>query len=240
MKFKEGMIKFKDAILDALFPNDIKCIFCGRDIPSGTICEKCNQEEIYNNKNRCEFCDTPIKEGNFVCDHCKTKKQNRHFEKLTCPFIYDGYVRQALLKFKSDGAKYLAKAFALHMAQRLEVEQVEFDIIVPVPSFKSTTKKRGYNPAFVLAEELSKLTGKPLEDVLYKNIKTKNQKFLDYSQRQENLENSMILLNKSVIKDKNILIVDDIITTGATIEACAKLLIKAKNIYGCAFARRSI
>lgn len=240
MKFRERMIKLKEVILDALFPSDFKCIFCGHDIPSGDICDKCNQEEIYNNKNRCQVCDSPIKEGNRICDHCKNKKSDRHFSNLYCPFIYDGYVRKALLKFKSDGAKYLAKPFAKYMADRLIYEQVEIDVIVAVPSHRDTVKKRGYNPARVLAEELSKIMNIPFEDVFYKTVKTKNQKFLDYSQRQSNLENSMVLLNKSAVKNKNVLIVDDIITTGATIEACAKLLLKAKNIYGCAFARRAI
>ena len=240
MKFKEGFIKLKNSILDTLFPHDIKCIFCGTDIPSGDICVNCNQEEIYNSKNRCEICDTPIKQGNLICDHCKNKKKERHFKKLYCPFIYDGYVRKSLLQFKSDGAKYLGKSFANHIAELLISNQVEFDLIVPVPSHKDTIKKRGYNPAYVLAEELSKITQIPFEDVFYKTRKTKNQKFLDYNQRQENLDNSMILLNKSIVKAKNILIIDDIITTGATIESCAKLLVNAKNIYGCAFARRAI
>lgn len=238
MKIKEKLLKFKNIIVNALFPSDIKCIFCGCDIPSPYICDKCNQEEIYNNKNRCEKCDTPIKEGNLVCDHCKNKK--RDFEKLYSPFIYDNYVRKALLQFKSDGAKYLGHAFARFIAERLILEQVEIDLIVAVPSHKDTIKKRGYNPAVVLAEELSKIMNIPFENILYKTRKTQNQKYLDYSERQVNLESSMILLNKSIVKNKNILIVDDIITTGATIEACAKLMPNAKNIYGCAFARRAI
>lgn len=240
MKFKEGIIKLKDVILDALFPSNIKCIFCGRDIPSSFICSHCDKDEIYNNKNRCTICDTPLKEGNIICDHCKNKKADRHFSKLFCPFIYDGNVRKSLLQFKSDGAKYLAYPFAHYIAERLILEQVEFDIIVPVPSHKTTKQKRGYNPAYVLAKELSKIMNKPFEDILYKTRLTQNQKFLDYTERQNNLENSMTLLNKSIIKNKTILIIDDIITTGATIEACAKLLINAKKIYGCAVARRAI
>lgn len=240
MNFKKGIIKIKNAILDALFPNDITCIFCGRDIPSGCICDKCDREEIYNNKNRCQICDTPIKEGNIICSHCKDKKYARHFQNLYCPFLYDGNVRKSILQFKSDGAKYLAPAFAKYIAERLELDQVEFDIIVPVPSHKDTVKRRGYNPALILAEELSKLTNKPYEDIFYKTRKTQNQKLLDYSQRQDNLENSIVLLNKSAITNKNVLIIDDIITTGATIEACAKLLLNAKNVFGCAIARRSL
>lgn len=238
MKIKDNLIKLKDILFNALYPTDIKCIFCGCDIPTPTfICKDCLNEEIFNEGNRCLKCDTPIKEENSICDHCK--KSKRHFEKVYCPFKYDGKVRKALLKFKSDGAKYLARPFATFISHRLEQEEVDFDIIVPVPSFRKTIRQRGYNPARVLADELSKITSKPVEDILYKVIQTKNQKYLSYDERQSNLENSIMLLNNSVIKGKNILIIDDIITTGATAEACAKLLNKANIIYVCAVARRS-
>ncbi len=237
MEIKNFIRKTKDVILETLFPSNIKCIFCGRDIPSDFICKDCLKEEIFNEGNRCQKCDTPIKEGNIICDHCK--KAKRHFDRIYCPFIYDGKVRKALLKFKSDGAKYLAHAFATFIAQRLEVDEVEFDLIVPVPSHKDTIKQRGYNPARVLADELGKILNKPVADILYKVRKTKNQKFLNYEDRQNNLENTMILLDNSIIKNKNILIIDDIVTTGATIEACANLMIgKAKSISATAFARR--
>lgn len=237
MKIKEKLILIKNIILDTLFPYKFKCIFCGRDIISDFICKDCLRQDIFNEGNRCQICDTQIKEDNLVCDHCK--KSKRHFKKAYAPFRYDGVVRKAILQFKSDGAKYLAIGFASFIAQRLEIDQVDFDVIIPVPSHKSAKKKRGYNPAKVIADELGKLTSKPIEDVLYKVLQTKNQKFLDYNERQTNLENSIMLLNNSIIKDKNILFVDDIITTGATIETCAKLCHKAKNIYACAIARRT-
>ncbi len=237
MNLKTKFLKIKDLILDALFPDKFKCIFCGKDIPSDFICKDCLKQDIFNEGNRCEICDTSIKEGNIVCEHCQ--KMKRHFKKVYSPFRYDGIVRKAILQFKSDGAKYLAKGFAEFIAQRLEVEQLEYDVIIPIPSHKKTIRKRGYNPAKVLAEELSKITSKPVVDVLYKVTQTKNQKLLNYNERQTNLENSIMLLNNSVIKNKNILLIDDIITTGATIETCAKLCNKAKNIYACAVARRT-
>ncbi len=237
MNIKRNLIKIKDVIIDTLFPDNFKCIFCGRDITSDFICKDCLKQDIFNEGNRCQICDTQIKEDNVVCDHCK--KSKRHFIKAICPFRYEGIVRKAILQFKSDGAKYLAKGFANFIAQQLEIKQIEFDIIIPVPSHKNTIKKRGYNPAKVIAEELSKLTSKPVKDVLYKITQTKNQKLLNYNDRQTNLENSIILLDNSIVKNKNILIVDDIITTGATIEACAKLCNKAKSIYAAAIARRT-
>ncbi len=236
MKIKQFLIAVKDRFLDALYPDDIKCIFCGKDVPAPYICDNCLKDDLFNDGNRCVVCDTPLKEGNMICDHCKRNK--RTFKKLYCPFIYDGKVRKAILSLKSDGAKYLAKPFAKFIAERLAVEELDFDVIVPVPSHKSSIKLRGYNPAEVIALELGKLTNKPVENALYKSIKTKKQKYLDYENRQHNLENSMILLSNSAVKGKNVLIVDDIITTGATIEACAQMMPRAKNIYACAVARR--
>lgn len=237
MKIKEKLIAIKDKILDILFPNDIKCIFCDNEISSGYICENCLKEHLFNEGNRCQICDSPIKEDNIICDHCKRNK--RDYQRCFCPLNYDGKVRKALLKFKADGAKYLAKPFAELIAQKLDVEEVDFDVIVPVPSHKKTVKERGYNPAQVLAEELSLITGKPVANVLHKTFNTQKQKFLNYEERQSNLENSITLLDKSAISGKNVLIIDDIITTSATINTCAKLMIKAKNIYGTAVARRS-
>ena len=236
MSFKEKLQIFKEKCLNMVFPDDFTCIFCDCEISSGHICSDCLNKNIFNEGNRCEICDTPIKEGNKICDHCK--KSKRYYQKCISPFIYDGNVRKSVIKFKSDGAKYLGKIFAKFIYEKLVVENIDFDVIVPVPSHKKTIKERGYNPAKVLADELSKLSGKPVADALYKTFQTQKQKLLNFEERQSNLENSITLLDKSALLNKNVLIVDDIITTSATINTCAKLMIKAKNIYACSIARR--
>lgn len=238
MNIKANLVNLKNKILDIFFPNDIKCIFCDNEVSDGFICDECLKKNLFNEGNRCQVCDSPIKEDNIICDHCKSNK--RFYQKCFCPLIYEGNVRKSILKFKSDGAKYLAKPFAELIFQQLVLKQVEFDVIVPVPSHKKTIKERGYNPAKVIAEELSILTGKPVEEALYKTFLTKKQKQLNFEERQSNLENSITLLNKTAVFGKNVLIVDDIITTSATIDTCAKLMPKAKNIYGCAIARRAL
>ena len=229
--------KFVDSFLKALYPDDIKCIFCDKDVPKGSyICNNCLKEDFFNDNNtRCMVCDKPIIENNVICDHCKMTKHS--FTKLTSPFIYKDKVRQSILKFKSDGAKYLAKPFARFIVDRLNTEKIDFDIIVPVPSHPKSIKKRGYNQARLLADEISAMTGKPVKDVLSKVTLTQNQKYLNYKERQKNLANSIVLNDKTAIKNKKILIVDDIITTGATIEICAELLKGASKIYGCSVAR---
>lgn len=239
MNFKEKLLKFNEKLLDLIYPDKIKCILCGKDKPNDDfICEKCLNDKIINCSNRCVKCDTSIKEGNIICDNCKSIK--KEFEKCVCPLIYKDNVKNAVLKFKDDNAKYLAKPFAKLIFDRLIDENIDFDIIVPVPSHKKTVSKRGYNPALLLANEISVLSNKPVEEVLIKNVLSQNQKELTFSQRQTNLENCMKLTGKEIIKNKNILIVDDIITTCATINACASLLVKTNKIYGCAVARTQL
>lgn len=92
----------------------------------------------------------------------------------------------------------------------------------------------------LIAEQLGKITNKPIKEVLCKNVLTKNQKLLNYQQRQENLKDSIILTDVNAIKGKRILLVDDVVTTGATLEVCASLLVGAKEIYACAVARNQI
>ncbi|MBO5394697.1 MAG: ComF family protein [Clostridia bacterium] len=238
MNIRQNLTKFKNKVLDIIFPNGFSCIFCGREIPQGDICDRCTEKNIFNTGNRCQLCDTPIKEGNIVCDHCKSHK--RAFKSVSCPLLYENEIRSSILKFKSDGAKYLAKPFAKLIFDRLTTDDIQFDIIVPVPSHKKTIRKRGYNPARVLADELSLLTGKPVADILIKTVQTKNQKLLNFNERQTNLENSMTITDANFVKGKKVLIIDDIITTAATVNACALLMHKASEIYACAIARRSL
>lgn len=240
MSIKNFFTKAKNVFLDALFPEDIKCILCDKDIsnPDNPICNECLKEDIFNSGARCQVCDDSIKEGNIICDNCKQNK--RYFEKCVCPFVYKDKIRKSILKFKSDNGLYLAKHYAKFMYEQLEKENIKFDIIVPVPSHKSTISKRGYNPAKVLADQISSLSGKPVKEVLVKNIKTKNQKLLSASLRQENLKDSIVLTDKSAIKNKTILLVDDVVTTCATINTCSNLLVTAKKIYVTAIARNHI
>ncbi len=232
--------KFTNKVLDIVFPNDFKCILCGKDLPddSSIFCSECMQSDIFNEGNRCIKCDTMIKEGNIICDHCKSQK--RYFEKCVAPLNYNNIVKAAILKFKDDNARYLITPFAKLMIERLKQENFQFDIIVPVPSHPKTIRRRGYNPPFLLAKEIGKLLNKPVVKALNKNLLTSKQKRLDFEERQTNLRDSMTLVDKTLIKGKNILIVDDIITTCATINTCASLLKGAKKIYACGVARTNL
>lgn len=236
--------KTKDVILEALFPSSIKCILCGRDVPdfeNSPFCSNCLSEGIFNDANRCVYCDNPILDGNKVCDFCKEK--HKSFDKAFCPFIYTGKVRSAILKLKDDNGRYLAPTFAKYMAKRIQDEKVDFDIIIPVPLYKKKLAKRGYNQSELLSNELGKLLGKPVcTDLLLKIKESSAQKNLNFAQRQQNLAGTLSLTDKNFVKDKKILVVDDVMTTGATLNACASLLkhYHCSAVYVSAIARNPL
>ena len=243
-KLRSFIINTKEKLLNTLFPKNFKCIFCGRDIKdfdTQPYCEECAKQNFFNIEKRCMYCDTPIFDESTICDFCKEK--HKSFDKAICPLIYKDNVRTRILKFKDDNAKYLAEPFARIIQKRLIDEKINFDYIIPVPLHKSKLKKRGYNQAEILAIQIGRLFDKEVKkDLIIKTKETANQKTLNFQQRQNNMVEAFVSTDKNFIKNKNFLIVDDVITTGATVSACASLLKNkgAKNVFCCAIARNPL
>lgn len=240
MKFTEFLRKTKEKALNALFPKEIKCIFCGRDIYDFDItpyCEECAKENYFNIGNRCIYCDMQLPEGNLVCDFCQ--KRHKAFEKAFCPLRYTRRVRSTIPKLKSDYAKYLATPLSKLIFKRIEESKITIDVVLPVPVHKKTMRRRGYNQSLLLAEELAKLLNATLDTTsITKEEMTENQKELPYRKRLKNVENCFKLNDKTKLLDKNVLIVDDIMTTGSTLNAIAKLVKPhAYHVYVSAIAR---
>ena len=240
-KFLTFFKNLKDKILDIIFPLNTKCIFCEDEIvdfDQKPYCDRC-EKFAFNSGNKCVKCDTQIKSENIICDHCKSHK--RFFEKCYCPLNYKDSVRSSILRFKDSNAKYLAKSYAKLISLYIKNENLNFDIVTFVPSHKNAVKRRGYNPAKLIAEELALLENKPCIETLIKINKTPPQKNLSYQERAKNLENSMIITNAKAIKNKTLLLIDDVVTTCATVDHCSKLLKPyASKIYVAAVARNHL
>ncbi|MDE6583609.1 MAG: double zinc ribbon domain-containing protein, partial [Clostridia bacterium] len=124
MKTKDSKVwfeKLKKIFSHLLFPEDLKCIFCGRDVPdfeNKPYCEECEKEVVFNNGNRCKICAEPIDNEAVVCDRCQKMKHN--FKKAFCPFVYEGKVRSANLSYKDSNQRYKAKVFAKYIAEDIK------------------------------------------------------------------------------------------------------------------------
>jgi ComF family protein len=123
----------------------------------------------------------------------------------------------------------VAGEFTQLLAKRLEVENMlKYDYIVPIPIHIAKKRERGFNQSDLIADSLSELTGiKTNKNILYRHKYTVTQTLLSKSERMENMENVFNSKNESDIQNKSILLVDDVLTTGSTINSAADILIKA-------------
>ena len=237
---KRGFLEKLTAFFNYLiFPENFKCIFCGNDIPNFQdipYCQNCMKILPFNSEKRCKICDMKITNEANICDFCQ--KSKRYFKKATCPFIYEGLVRETILAYKNSNKKYLAKGFAVILSKYLNKDN--FDLITFVPMTKFERQKRGYNQSELLANELGKILKLPVMSTLKKIKETTPQKALSFNERQNNLKGAFVAENKEHLKGKRILLVDDVITTCATINSCSEKLSKyAKTICVAALARNN-
>ena len=234
--------KMKKFFTKTLCPEDIKCIFCGCDInhfDEKPFCDDCEKEIVLNNGNRCVICSEPIDNEATVCDSCQHNK--RYFKKAFCPFVYDGKVRSAILSYKDSNRRYLAVAFARCIAKEIKESGIEVNVISFVPLSAKKKKKRGFDQAEMLATKVGEVLGVPVECLFEKTKDVKAQKKSTYKERQENMIDAYKLVPHKFKKTDNVLVIDDIITTGATINACCKLIYKrVKNVYVAAIARNKL
>lgn len=162
-----------------------------------------------------------------LCGDCT--RRSRSFERGFATFPYTDAMRKSVYSFKYNNRREYASFYAtsIFTLYREQIERIEPDALIPVPLHKSKYRKRGYNQAELVAAELSRLTGIPLDSGILKRTRnTRPQKELDDEQRNKNISNAF-QISKNVVKYKKVILIDDIYTTGTTINECAKELKKA-------------
>lgn len=197
----------------------------------------------------CGFCNKLNKE--YLCEECKKKilvleKNNidvyeKDFSKHLYIFEYNGIIREKIIDYKFNDKAYLYKTFQKIILNNKKVCDFinSYDIIIPVPIHNKRKKERGYNQSLLIVKGLPKYllsnSNKKIElgkNILTKAIDTKRQSSLSKNDRKKNVCGAYEINKNENIKGKNILIFDDIFTTGNTVEECAKVLKinGAKNI----------
>lgn len=195
--------KYIRFVLDLIYPS--RCPVCGDFIGyADDFCQKC-RENI-------NFLEEPfdIEYSDFSMSVC----------------VYDENISPAVftLKDKGGNAPY---AFALGISELIKKYLVSehIDFIIPVPMYKSDKAKRGYNQCELTANELSHISGIPHKfNIVFKIRKTAHQKELSGKERKSNLKNAFALKNPEKISGKNIILIDDVCTTGSTLSEISRLL----------------
>jgi len=223
-----------------IFPPNIKCLACYKDLPKKQeieLCEDCLKKIRFINEDCCcKVCGTHLKQTN-ICSNCSKNKRNFDIARSVC--VYDDIAIKLIVNFKFNGAPYMHKTLANMMAEKYLSLKWKCDEVLFVPLTPKKQKKRGYNQTELLAKHFCEKLNLPLfGDVIIKTKETKQQLSLGFVDRQENIKQSFKVIDKTKIKNKNILIIDDVFTTGATSGAIAHTLKEAgaKKVYVLTFA----
>ncbi len=215
----------KRKIKDFFFPVDYTCNVCGREIFGGYFCKDCETALPKIEEARCAHCGRKTAYFTERCDSCSGRET--YFEKARSVYEYDGSVKKLIPDLKYEGKKYIAEIFGNVLSELYFESGFDCDFCVFVPMSDERATSRGYNHALLIAKEFSRLSGVPLRrDVIVKSRETIQQMRLSREERQENLKGSFAIKNRKEIIGKRVLLIDDVMTTGATAESVCGLLIK--------------
>ncbi|MFI3166710.1 MAG: ComF family protein [Bacillota bacterium] len=210
------------------------CPECGKEMFNDDVfCEECSKLIVMLSGDKCPKCGRKVM-GNVSCNICRTHRHD--FDRAFTAFNYEGIVVKYILNMKFYGKAYLYHMFAKYLAYVYLKSNIEADFVSFVPMTKKGQKQRGYNQSELLAKEFSYLTGIPLFYGVIKKRETKFQKRLNAEDRRKNMQD--VFRVEGDIKNKNILVIDDVMTTGATLDSVAKALKRsnASKIYAITIA----
>ncbi|MDR0890100.1 MAG: ComF family protein [Oscillospiraceae bacterium] len=194
-------MKVFNTLLDLLYPP--KCVFCGKLL-------KDNETDF------CKACratlprvDAPIKRGEF-------------FDRCYSVVYYEKDIAQAVKRLKFSGMQQYARPLGQLMAMQLLSERVEFDVLTWVPISKKRLRKRGYDQSRLLAQAVAQELGVQCVSTLQRvKDRLPQSSIKDYAARRGNVKNAYVVGNPSSVRGKRVLLLDDVITSGATLSECS-------------------
>lgn len=223
----EYIIKAYRILLDLIFPR--RCPFCDKIVEQGrSICPECERRIQPIAGAVCSKCGKPQEdERKEYCYDCVRKKHEYHTGKAL--YVYQDAVKESLYRFKYANRREYAIFYGEQAALTYAgfIKRCEAEAIIPIPLHKIRRRQRGYNQAELFARELGRITGIPVRtDILIRSVNTRPQKELDDAGRKKNLKKAFTI-RENIVQLKKILLVDDIYTTGSTVDAAAAMLKQA-------------
>lgn len=198
------------------------CDICGRELFDGErLCDPC-QKTLPRIEKHCPFCGRKVNESG-ICIDCKDKLPV--FDRARSAFTHEGEAARLVVRFKR-GQKYLYETLSEFLYPLLK-EFPDANALTYVPMTEKARKARGYNQTLLLAEQLSMMSNLPLLNPAEKIKDTGSQKFLGRKEREENLKGCFRLIDRTAVWGKRLILVDDTMTTGATLNELSALYKKA-------------
>jgi len=216
-----------ETLVSLLYPPH--CAACGVSTPAQVfVCPQCANGAHRIEAPFCRQCSQPF-DGDitdeFCCSNCDGRKF--HFDCAVTRYRSKGIVRDFVHRFKYEQAYYLRRPLAEWAAVGLTDKRIlvrPYDFLVPVPLHPARKRERGFNQAEAIGSLLAERTGKPMKSALRRTRYTTTQTRLDRAERMENLRGAFEVRHPEVVRDRHLILIDDVFTTGSTIEECARVL----------------
>jgi competence protein ComFC len=219
-----------EAAASLLYPP--ACTLCGGKTRAGEyLCEQCEAKVTRIVAPFCQQCSEPFEgaiTSAFTCANCAHR--SIYFDAAVAAYRGRGVVRQIIHDFKYGRQAHLQHIVARWLCEALDDERLrgrQFDLIVPVPLHPTRQRERGFNQADLLAKLLSARISIPCKPVLERIRYTTPQTALDRTERMENLHNAFRLRKNTDVRGLQVLLIDDVLTTGSTLSECARVLKRA-------------
>ena len=220
-------------LVELLYPR--RCAVCDKPVDKmgRYICTKCHPKIKYVQTPFCMKCGKGLKDDS--SEYCEDCENSAHVY-TRCRALYEyNTIKEAIYRLKYEGRREYADFFGKDLARKLgsEIKGWKADAIIPVPLHKDREKQRGYNQAALIANVLGRELDIPVKDrLIFRKRATLAQKQLNSKERQNNLKNAF-KIGQNDVKLKTVIVVDDIYTTGATMDEVARSLKRAgvKEIY---------
>ncbi|MBN1375220.1 MAG: ComF family protein, partial [Dehalococcoidia bacterium] len=220
-------------VIDFFFPRE--CIECGKI--GDFICIECLKKLPRLLPPLCPRCGKPESSGSF-CHECW--KTSCSLERVRSVFIFDGIVRKAVHSLKYHNLRAIAGCLGDYMAGYYLENNMTGDVLVPVPLYDKRLQARGYNQSALLAKEMSRIVKMPVEEYMVKRTRdtSPQARTKNVEERRLNMEKAFCSIGANML-GKDIIVIDDVCTSGATLEACASVLraAGARSVTGFTLAR---
>jgi competence protein ComFC len=214
-------------LVSLLYP--LSCVGCAAPVESGEqLCAQCMDDAPRLRAPFCERCSQPFPGAitdSFTCENCHDRVL--HFDAAVSSYRSRGVVREVMHNFKYGKQLHLRHPLGRWLCESLDDPRLAgkaFDYIVPVPLHPARERERGFNQAEIRARALGRRSGLPVRALLRRVRYTTTQTQFDRHQRMENLAGAFRLRRGADVQDCQVLLVDDVLTTGSTLSECAAVL----------------
>lgn len=241
----EAVVSFLKDALDVLLPEEEGCVLCGQvrgrgmqEIFYAPICSSCLSRIPFVQPPYCQTCGRPLRgavaeitgdglRDGPICRDCASG--GRFFRIARAAGVYDGALKDFIYALKFRGRRELAEGIGVLMARVAAREKAMrgSQLLVPVPLHPKRLAERGYNQAELLARMVGSCLGLPVRTALVRSILTGEQNKLGRRDRRDNLRGVFVVPHPLEVAGKRVLLVDDVITTGATANECSRALLRA-------------